>query len=192
MQLDKFKEALELFRNQVINESKQNLRKIGKGGGTLENSIEGTEVKVTDRSLEFEIKMADYGVFQDKGVKGNDPSKVSPNAKIKGQQAPNSPYRFGSGKTGNWSGFKTSIEQWAKSKNIRLRDEKGRFAKGNYKTIAQIIASNIYNRGIKPSLFFTTPFQKYAKGLPKELETAFALDTEALLAFVTKQQLNNK
>jgi hypothetical protein len=36
MQLDKFKEALELFRNQVINESKQNLRKIGKGGGTLE------------------------------------------------------------------------------------------------------------------------------------------------------------
>jgi hypothetical protein len=69
MQLDKFKEALELFRNQVINESKQNLRKIGKGGGTLENSIEGTEVKVTDRSLEFEIKMADYGVFQDKGGK---------------------------------------------------------------------------------------------------------------------------
>ena len=31
-----------------------------------------------------------------------------------------------------------------------------------------------------------------ASGLPKELETAFALDTEALLAFVTKQQLNNK
>jgi hypothetical protein len=35
--------------------------------------------------------MEDYGVFQDKGVKGKDPSKVSKNAKIKGQQAPNSP-----------------------------------------------------------------------------------------------------
>lgn len=189
MQLDNFKKALEVFRDKVIEESKQNLRKAGKGGGNLENSIKGGEVKVTDRSLQFEIEMNPYGVFQDKGVKGNDPSKVSPNAKIKGQQAPNSPYRFGSGKTGNWDGFKRNIEQWAKRKNVRLRDKKGRFAKGNYKSIAQIIASNIYNRGIKPSLFFTKPFLKYSKDLPTELEVAFGLDAESFLEFTTKQQL---
>jgi hypothetical protein len=31
-------------------------------------------------------------------LSGKDPSKVSKNAKIKGQQAPNSPYKFGSAK----------------------------------------------------------------------------------------------
>jgi hypothetical protein len=172
MQLDKFKEALELFRNQVINESKQNLRKIGKGGGTLENSIEGTEVKVTDRSLEFEIKMADYGVFQDKGVSG-----------IKKKY--NTPYSYTTKMPPP-----SKLDKWTVKKGIAPRDDKGRFI--SRKSLQFAIARSIFYKGIKPSLFFTKPFQKYAKGLPKELETAFALDTEALLAFVTKQQLNNK
>jgi hypothetical protein len=172
MQLDKFKEALELFRNQVINESKQNLRKIGKGGGTLENSIEGTEVKVTDRSLEFEIKMADYGVFQDKGVSGV-------------KQKYNTPYSYTTKMPPP-----SKLDKWTVKKGIAPRDDKGRFI--SRKSLQFAIARSIFYKGIKPSLFFTTPFQKYAKGLPKELETAFALDTEALLAFVTKQQLNNK
>jgi hypothetical protein len=172
MQLDKFKEALELFRNQVINESKQNLRKIGKGGGTLENSIEGTEVKVTDRSLEFEIKMADYGVFQDKGVSG-----------VKKKY--NTPYSYTTKMPPP-----SKLDKWTVKKGIAPRDDKGRFI--SRKSLQFAIARSIFYKGIKPSLFFTKPFQKYAKGLPKELETAFALDTEALLAFVTKQQLNNK
>jgi hypothetical protein len=172
MQLDKFKEALELFRNQVINESKQNLRKIGKGGGPLENSIEGTEVKVTDRSLEFEIKMADYGVFQDKGVSG-----------IKKKY--NTPYSYTTKMPPP-----SKLDKWTVKKGIAPRDDKGRFI--SRKSLQFAIARSIFYKGIKPSLFFTKPFQKYAKGLPKELETAFALDTEALLAFVTKQQLNNK
>ena len=180
MQLDKFKEALELFRNQVINESKQNLRKIGKGGGTLENSIEGTEVKVTDRSLEFEIKMADYGVFQDKGVSG-----------IKKKY--NTPYSYTTKMPPP-----SKLDKWIVKKGIAPRTSGGKFKGrtiskvGFAKSIQFLIARSIFYKGIKPSLFFTKPFQKYAKGLPKELETAFALDTEALLAFVTKQQLNNK
>jgi hypothetical protein len=172
MQLDNFKKALEEFRNQVINESKQNLRKIGKGGGTLENDIEGTEVKVTDRSLEFEIKMADYGVFQDKGVSG-----------IKKKY--NTPYSYTTKMPPP-----SKLDKWTVKKGIAPRDDKGRFI--SRKSLQFAIARSIFYKGIKPSLFFTKPFQKYAKGLPKELETAFALDTEALLAFVTKQQLNNK
>lgn len=30
--------------------------------------------------------MKEYGLFHDQGVRGKDPSRVSPNAKIKGQQ----------------------------------------------------------------------------------------------------------
>ena len=172
MQLDNFKKALEEFRDKVIEESKQNLRKIGKGGGTLENSIEGTEVKVTDRSLEFEIKMADYGVFQDKGVSG-----------IKKKY--NTPYSYTTKMPPP-----SKLDKWTVKKGIAPRDDKGRFI--SRKSLQFAIARSIFYKGIKPSLFFTKPFQKYAKGLPKELETAFALDTEALLAFVTKQQLNNK
>ena len=39
--------------------------------------------------------------------------------------------------------------------------------------------------------FFTKPFLKYAKRLPRELEKAYALDAQAFLDFVIKQQLNN-
>jgi hypothetical protein len=172
MQLDNFKKALEEFRDKVIEESKQNLKSLKKGDGTLENSIEGTEVKVTDRSLEFEIKMADYGVFQDKGVSG-----------IKKKY--NTPYSYTTKMPPP-----SKLDKWTVKKGIAPRDDKGRFI--SRKSLQFAIARSIFYKGIKPSLFFTKPFQKYAKGLPKELETAFALDTEALLAFVTKQQLNNK
>jgi hypothetical protein len=100
-------------------------------------------------------------VFVDQGVKGNDPSRVSPNAKIKGQQAPNSKYRFGSGKSNRtFQEFVNAMSKWAKQKNIRFRDEKGRFKAGNYKSLGYVIASNIYNRGLKPTMFFTKPFEK--------------------------------
>jgi hypothetical protein len=172
MQLDNFKKALEEFRDKVIEESKKNLKSLNKGGGTLENSIKGGEVKVTDRSLEFGIEMADYGVFQDKGVSGV-------------KQKYNTPYSY---KTKMPPPSK--LDKWTVKKGIAPRDDKGKFI--SRKSLQFAIARSIFYKGIKPSLFFTKPFQKYAKGLPKELETAFALDTEALLAFVTKQQLNNK
>ena len=69
--------------------------------------------------------MEDYGKFQDKGVKGKDPSKVSPNAKITGQQAPNAPYRFGSGsQRGTFKSFVKRMSIFAKQKNIRFRQNK--------------------------------------------------------------------
>jgi len=172
MQLDNFKKALEEFRDKVIEESKQNLKSLKKGGGTLENSIKGGEVKVTDNSLQFGIEMADYGVFQDKGVSGV-------------KQKYNTPYSYTTKMPPP-----SKLDKWTVKKGIAPRDDKGRFI--SRKSLQFAIARSIFYKGIKPSLFFTKPFQKYAKGLPKELETAFALDTEALLAFVTKQQLNNK
>ena len=180
-------EELNRFAKYVISQSRANLTRQKKGGGNLYNSLD-SNVKVSKNSFELTFLMEDYGIFQDKGVKGANPSKVSPNAKITGQQAPNSKYKFGSGNTGNYAGFVTSIEKWAKKKNIRLRDSKGRFTKGNYKTIAHIIAGNIYNRGIKPSLFFTKPFEKAFKNIDKDLVKAYKLDIESLI----QNSVNNK
>jgi hypothetical protein len=79
------------------------------------------------------------------------------------------------------------LAQWAKSRNIRLRDEQGKFKKGNYNTIGYLISRSIYRKGIKPSLFFTKPFEQAFKKLPDELVEKFGLDVEDFLAFTLKQ-----
>ena len=191
--LKNVKEELNRFAKYVVSQSRANLTRGSKPYGSkndskkLYNSLD-YDVTVSKNSFQLAFLMEDYGIFQDKGVRGKDPSKVSPNAKITGQQAPNSPYRFGSGKTGNWKEFVLNIEKWAKKKNLRLRDKKGRFTKGNYKSIAHIVAGNIYNRGIKPSLFFTKPFEKAFNNLSKDLIEAYKLDVEQLI----KTTVNNR
>lgn len=170
MQLDNFKKALEQFRDKVVEESKKNLRKAGKGGGDLEKSIKGGDVKVTERSLQFDIEMEYYGTFQDKGVSG-----------VKKKY--NTPYSYR-----DKMPPPSKLDKWSVRKGIAPRDEKGRFIKRT--SLNWLIARSIFFNGIKPSLFFTKPFLKYSKDLPTELESAFALDTEAFLEFTTKQQLN--
>ena len=154
--MNKFNEALEKYAKYVIQQARSNLSKDGKGKGSLYKSL---TYRIKGSKISFLAE--NYGVFVDQGVKGNDPSRVSPNAKIKGQQAPNSKYRFGSGKSNRtFQEFVNAMSKWAKQKNIRFRDEKGKFKAGNYKSLGYIIASNIYNRGLKPTMFFTKPFEK--------------------------------
>ena len=70
--------------------------------------------------------MEQYGLFQDEGVKGKDPSKVSPNAKIKGQQAPNSPYRFGTGSSsGTFAQFAKRMGECGLAASVNLFLQKG-------------------------------------------------------------------
>ena len=191
MKQSEVQKELERFRDYVINEAKKNLSSLKKNDTKgLYESLKGN-VKAMPNSFYMDFEMNDYGKFQDKGVKGKDPSKVSKNARIKGQQAPNSPYKFGSGSaSGQWGMFVSNIQKWAQKRNIRLRDDKGKYKKGGYSTIAQIIAGNIYNRGIKPSLFFTTPFEAAFKRLPDELVEKFGLD--AMNLFKQTQFKNEK
>jgi hypothetical protein len=77
------------------------------------------------------------------------------------------------------------LADWAKARNIRLRDEKGRFKKGNYRTIGFILQKSIYEKGIKASMFFTKPFEKAFDNLPSEVIEAFGLDIDDLLEFTT-------
>ena len=58
-----------------------------------------------------------------------------------------------------------TIADWAQSRNIRLRDEKGRFERGNYKTIGFLFARSIMEKGIRASMFFTKPFEKAFENL---------------------------
>lgn len=171
-----FNEALNKFGKYVIQQSRTRLTKAKKGKGELYNSLKYT-IDQKDKDFILNFFMEDYGMFQDQGVKGFDPSKVSPNSKIKGQQAPNSPFKFGSGsKRGTFPEFVNRMTSFAKQKNLRFRDKKGRFAKGSYKSMGYVVAKNIYNRGLKPSYFFTIPFDRALIRLPEQLAKDFADD----------------
>tara|TARA_B000000532_G_scaffold235007_1_gene219974 strand:+ start:383 stop:976 length:594 start_codon:yes stop_codon:yes gene_type:complete len=192
MRFNNLQSALEKYRDLVIKEAKQELVSLKKANtGGLVDKIKKGNVKVYANSLEFNIKMPYYAAFVDKGVKGKDPSNLSPNTKKRGQQAPNSPYKFGSGKFGGtFDKFVQNMTDFAKNKNIRFRDQKGRFTEGGYKSMGYVIAKNIYNRGLAPSLFFTTPFKKYFTDVPKEITEAFGLDVANFISFIVKQNFN--
>lgn len=183
---------LSRFAQNVVKFSRSNLTRQNKNTSKkLYNSMD-FDLKVMPNSFALSFVMEAYGIFQDVGVKGKDPSKVRGGAKtIRGQQAPNSPYRFGSGThKGTWNIFVQSLTSWVKKKGYRFRDEKGKFKEGSQKSLAELIASNIYYRGLKPSLFFTKPFEAAFKSLPDELVEQFGLDIDKFLQFTTKQNLD--
>ena len=156
MKLEELNKMFNDFGKYMVSQSQKNLKDLGKGGGPLENSITYDVDDKQKGKVIFEFLMQDYGEFQ------------------------------GSAK-GKWKDFVRSIAAWAQIKNIRLRQytykdgkkkSTGKFAKGNYQSIGYVIASNIYNRGLKPSFFYTKPFNKAFENLPDELFESFAVDIE--------------
>jgi len=180
MELQDTRDILNGFAKYVIQQSRSNLTKGKKNfNKKLYNSLDH-KILSDNSGFILQFLMEEYGAYQDEGVKGKDPSKVSPNAKIKGQQAPNSRFRFGSGsRRGTFASFVKRMSIYAKAKNIRFRQgNTGKFAEGGFNAMGFVIAKNIYYRGIKPSMFFTKPFEKRFKTLPNELIAAFVNDAE--------------
>ena len=167
--LTNVQESLNKFAKYVVQQSRSNLTKNKKNvSKSLYDSIE-YDLNVSPNSFSLSFIMDEYGMFQDKGVSGK-------------KKKYNTPFRY----TNKMPPIKP-LADWAKFKNIRLRNEKGQYEKGNYKTIGFLIARSIFNKGIKPSLFFTKPFEKAFERLPDELVKSFGLDLEDLLDFTTKR-----
>lgn len=162
--------ALERFKKHVITQSKRNLTNKDKNvRKTLWNSIGGDIfIGKSNRSIGLYFEMEEYGQYQDLGVKG----KTSSN------KAPESPYKFGTG-TGKKGGLTQGIEKWVNARRFQFKDENGKFL--SYKSTAFIITRSIYNKGLKPSYFFTKPFEAAFKNLPEELVEKYKLDLEQLL-----------
>ena len=173
MQLEETRDALNKFAKYVIQQSRSNLTKSDKNvSKELYNSL-GYDLNVSKNSFSLSLLMEDYGMFQDKGVKG----------KTSSAKAPNSPFRFGSG-TGKKGGLTNGIDKWVRRRRFQFRDKKGKFM--SYQSTAFLITRSIYNKGIKPSMFFTKPFEKAFKGLNEELVKAYALDVEKFMATTIK------
>ena len=178
MQLKETQKVLDVFKQVVLNQSRAMLSKKGKNvSNDLYRSLDGV-VKAMPNSISVSFEMEEYGYYQDRGVKG----KTSTYSEI-GKYGTLA--KFGSG-TGKKGGLTKGIEKWIRKKRFQFRDKKtGKFM--SYNSTAYLITRSIWNKGIKPSLFFTKPFENAFKKLPDELIESFGLDVEDFLAFTLKE-----
>jgi hypothetical protein len=176
--------TLERFRDYVIQQSRTNLTKGGKNvTSNLYSQLKG-EVKAMPNSLGVYFEMPYYGLFQDKGVRGVGGTKK--NGEAYEQRGGNSEFRFGSGKSKGGSMY-ASILKWVQARRFQFTTKNQKNKKDNgklmsYKTTAAIITKSLWHTGIRPSLFFTTPFKAgYKKYITEDLIKGFALDVEDLM-----------
>lgn len=98
-------EELDKFKNYVIQQSRSNLTKQGRNiSKSLYNSIKG-EAKAMPNSFYLNFEMDEHGQYLDQGVRGKNSSA----------KAPNSPFKFGSGK-GKKGGLTQGIQRWVKAR----------------------------------------------------------------------------
>lgn len=160
--------ALDRFVKHVTSRAKANLtngdRNVSK---RLYNSIKG-EITINSERTTVKFFMEKYGDFQDQGVKGKNSSA----------KAPNSPFKFGSGR-GKKGGLTESIQKWVEARRFQFKDRKsGKFM--SYRATAFLITRSIYSKGLKPTLFFTKPYQAALKNLPDELAKEYGLEVTKL------------
>ena len=152
---------LESFGKQVVNRSKGNLQKAGKGG-KLEDSIK-FEVITTPDGFTVQFYMSSYGQFVDKGVSGTQQKRTFKDYKGK---VIKSPYSYKNSK-GHSQPPSSVLDKWAVKKGLAPRDAKGRFMKR--KTLTFLIARSIGRKGIQGISFFQKPLGLGLKQFGKDL-----------------------
>lgn len=169
--LDNVQKELNRFAKYVVSQSKANLtRGKKKSSNRLYDSID-YDLNVSANSFSLKFLMEEYGKFQDKGVSGTKKKYDTPYSYKDKMPPPN------------------KMDKWIVKKNLKgLRNDKGQFI--SRKSLQFMIARSIFKKGIKPSLFFTKPFEKAFKDLPQDIVKAYALDVEELIKFTTNG--NNK
>ena len=169
MKKGEVQKLLDEFRDNVIKEAKQGLPR---NTGSLAKSLK-SYVKESKNSIQISFEMKEYGWYQDRGVRG-----VSSGESL-------SDYHFGSGK-GKEGGLTKGINKWVKQKSIQFKDkETGRFM--SHEQTARTIIRSIWQKGLKPTMFFTKPFEKHYKKLPNSVMKKYVKDMETLFDSITKE-----
>jgi hypothetical protein len=165
--LSNVEDELNAFRKHVITEARKNLTRNKKNASkTLYNDM-NSFLKVSKNSFELGFEMPIYGQFQDQGVSGKKKKYNTPFS-YKSKQPPSDLF-----------------EAWIKRKGIKGRDKRGRFITN--KSLSYLIARSVFNNGIKPSLFFTRPFELAYKRLGDDIIEAFGLDIDEFLKYTLKK-----
>lgn len=170
-------QVLRSFKNYVVKQARTKLTKEKRNfSKDLYDSIEG-KVDTGKNWISVAFSMEEYGIYQDKGVKGVNSNYV---------ENKNSPFSYKS--SSNLIGLEGATGQfgkWAKHKKLRWRNKKtGKYL--SYQSIGFILAQSIKKKGLKASLFFTKPFEKAYENLDEEIKEAYGLDVIQFLEFTLK------
>jgi len=158
MDLKETKDVLNNFAKYVIQQSRSNLTKGNKNvTKKLYNSLD-YNLLFDNSGFILQFVMEEYGAYQDLGVSGTKKKYDTP-FKYTNKRPPSS-----------------AFDKWNVRKGIAPRGQGGKFAKR--KGLNYVIAKSIFEKGIKPSLFFTKPFEKRFETLPPELIASFVNDFE--------------
>jgi hypothetical protein len=162
---------LEQFRDYVIQQARSNLSRLQKNSSRkLYDSIT-SEIKAMPNSLRLYFDMEDYGFYQDKGVSGTKRKYDTPFSYTNKMPPPK------------------AFDKWIVKKGIAPRKKDGKFT--TRKGLQFAIARSIFEKGIKPSLFFTKPFEKAFKNLPDEMIEAYGLEAEETFNTIMKENFKN-
>ena len=153
------------FSKYVVKQSRTNLTKGHRNvSKQLYNSI-NYDLNVSANSFELGFKMQDYGQFQDKGVSGKI-RKFNTPFSYKDKMPP-----------------ARAFDKWVIKKGIAPRS-KGKFL--NRESIKFAIARSVFLNGIKPTNFFSKPFEAGFSKLPDDVIQAYGLDVEEFLKYTLK------
>jgi hypothetical protein len=162
---------LENFRDYVIQQARSNLSRLQKNSSRkLYDSIT-SEIKAMPNSLRLYFDMEEYGFYQDKGVSGTKRKYDTPFSYTNKMPPPK------------------AFDKWIVKKGIAPRKKDGKFT--TRKGLQFAIARSIFEKGIKPSLFFTKPFEKAFKNLPDEMIEAYGLEAEETFNTIMEENFKN-
>jgi hypothetical protein len=174
MELKEVKKILNQFGKNVVADAKANLKKKGRSSsGKLANSI---KYKYSEKGQDMIISffMEDYGDYQDKGVRGAKSIypgilKNDQNRYYKYKKSPNA-FKKGANVVPPTSAF----DKWGIKRGLAPRTKGGQFAARTGLNFA--LARSVYEKGIKPTYFFTNAFNRAFNLLPKDLEFALMIE----------------
>jgi hypothetical protein len=165
------------FAESVFLQAERNLPKFS---GELKNSFKSV-VKESANSITLSMTMADYGFYQDEGVRGvggvrkstSRFNKTDNKGKMWKQKGKGSRFSFKSPSINLRGGNGKGIRLWSISKGLN----------------PYAVAKSVAMQGIKPSKFMTKALEKEFKTLPDEIVEAYGLDIDQFLAFAFKDNI---
>lgn len=167
------KEILDKFGKYLVTQSRANLTRAGRRHTDALYTSLDYEANAFENSLQFDFgtdnkETSKYLDFIDKGVRGaggvRKTTSTFNNRNNKGKlwkiNAKDSPYRF----TNKMPPI-GALQNWAKDKGLS----------------AFAVQRAVYHQGIKPTYFYSKPYEKAFETLPEELVEAYALDLERFM-----------
>jgi len=175
-------DVLHLIGKQWKREAQQLLKDGDKNASGLLSKSINYRLKTKGESIVFYMYAAPYGVYVDQGVQGAGPFTPPKNPTGKStkpytNRAPNSPFKFGSGKGQGSIG--SGIRKWLDYRKIQFQDSRGRFM--SYDATAGMMSKSVFRYGLEPFPFLQEPLRKAMRQYEGKLRNAFEADYTSFL-----------